>query len=159
MLKEFWGDLAKAQVVEKQVLNTLSSLGTKYKFELVSDQPQYYHKGDIKAIAPDGKEIFIDVKNDSRIHDTRNVLCEEENFFKEGGYYSKGNMYSSYDILAVVSQEEQKIYFIDFPLLKTFYNKTPLEYKEHREQISFFYLCPLGTIKRKGAYLGEIGLA
>ena len=158
MLKEFKKDLAKAQVVEKRVLETLSSLGTEYKFEWVGDQPACYHKGDIKAIAPDGREIYIDVKNDSRIHETGNVLCEEENFFKECGYYSKGNMYSSYDILAVVSQAEQKIYFIDFPLLKTFYNKGTLEYKEHAAQISYFYLCPLGTIKRKGAYLGETAL-
>lgn len=156
MLNEFWGDLAKAQITEQKVLYTLVSLGTNYKFEWVGDQREYFHKGDIKATAPDGKEIFIDVKDDSRIHETKNILCEEENYFKDGDYYSKGNMYSLYDVLAVVSQKEQKIYFIDFHTLQQNYKKGIYKAIEHPAQTSFCYLCSIGQVKKWGAFLGVI---
>jgi hypothetical protein len=42
------------------------------------------------------------------------VLCEEEIFYKDGGYFGKGNMKSNYDIYCIVSQSERKIYVIDF---------------------------------------------
>lgn len=158
MIKEFWGDLARGRVAEHKVLDTLSSLGTEYKFEFVGDQREYFHKGDIKAIAPDGREIFIDVKNDSRIHETRNVLCEEENYFKDTNTYDKGNMYSSYDVLAVVSQREQKIYFIDFHTLQKNYKKGEYKMIEHPSQTCFCYLCSLGMIKKWGGLLGVAAL-
>ena len=46
---------------------------------------------------------FIEVKDDSRIADTGNVLCEERVFFREGNYYQKGFMYNDYEIFCVVS--------------------------------------------------------
>ena len=59
------------------------------------------------------KVYFIEVKNDSRIADTGNVLCEEEVYYKKNDYYGKGNMYSNADVFAIVSKQNQKIYFIN----------------------------------------------
>jgi hypothetical protein len=73
-----------------------------YKVFDVADQPQYYHKGDLRIILPTG-ERFVEVKDDSRIADTQNILCEEEVFYKDINEFVKGNMYSDYDIYAVVS--------------------------------------------------------
>lgn len=76
----------------------------KYTFEDVSDLPQYYHKGDIKATClEDGREIFIEVKDDSRIHQTKNILCEDEVYYKDADYWAPGNMESDYDIYVIVS--------------------------------------------------------
>lgn len=104
MLRDFYTDLNNAKGAEQLVLDTFTKLATGYTFENVSDIREYRYKGDIKAVAADGREIFIEVKDDSRIADTGNVLCEYENFLKEDGRFIKGNMYSNYDIYVVVSQ-------------------------------------------------------
>lgn len=104
MLIYFWKDLAAAKPAEKLVLDTFSSLTTDYTFTDVSNVKECRYKGDIKATAADGKELFIEVKNDSRIANTNNVLCEYQNYIKDGGYYIKGNMCSEYDIYCIVSQ-------------------------------------------------------
>jgi hypothetical protein len=80
-MTQFRKDLEAARASELLVYNYLLSLGLDgVSFELVNDNPAYYHKGDIIARAAN-KEIGIDVKCDSRIAETSNVLCEEENFF------------------------------------------------------------------------------
>ena len=61
------------------------------------------------------------MKDDSRIADTQNILCEDAVYYKESGRYVKGNMYSDYDIYAVVSKKEKVIYFFDFAKLKEIY--------------------------------------
>lgn len=121
MLSEFYKDLEAAAWAEHLVADTFSSLTTGYTFEWVGDQKEYRYRGDIKATAADGREIFIEVKDDSRIADTRNVLCEEENYIKDGDYFIKGNMKSDTDIYCVVSAAERKIYVLDFKVLKKIY--------------------------------------
>jgi hypothetical protein len=96
----------------------ISSAG--YKVLDVSDDPQCYHKGDLKISLPFG-DRYVEVKADSRIGDTQNILCEEAVYYKESGRYVKGNMYSDYDIYAVVSKKEKLIYFFDFAKLKEIY--------------------------------------
>ncbi len=96
MSKQFNIDLANARSAEHLVLDVFTSLTDKYSFEFVGDNSKYYHKGDIIARAANGEEVFIEVKNDSRIAATGNILCEEENYFKFGDYWNKGNMYSDY---------------------------------------------------------------
>ena len=94
--------MEKAKGAEHLVKDVLSSLCDSYKFSLVGCQKEYYHKGDIKATAADGTEIFIEVKDDSRIADTGRVLCEEKVFFNSG-YVQDGFMYSDYEVFCVVS--------------------------------------------------------
>ena len=155
-MSQFQIDLGEAKKVEQIVLEHFQSLTDEYTFINVSDEPQYYHKGDIKAIAADGRQIFIEVKNDGCIGDTHNVLCEEENYFYSTGRIAKGNFYSDYQIYCVVSQEKRKIWVMDFSVLKAHYKKGEFKRKYHAEQISDFYLLPLYIVKRHNGLIAEL---
>lgn len=102
MVSNFFSDLEKGHKAEDIVRNTFAALTNEYSFYDVSGDREYYRKGDIKAIDDDDNEIMIEVKNDSRIAETRNVLCEELVTYADGGF-SDGNMYSDYEIYCVVS--------------------------------------------------------
>ena len=141
---QFYKDLEAAKPAEQLVLQLLSSTG--YDVEDVSDDREYFNKGDIKLTLPDGRVFFIDVKDDSRIAETGNVLCEYEIYYKENDYYGKGDMKKDYDILAVVSQEEHKVYLIDFPLLKAKYKQGEHKVIRHYAQDTYCYLVQLAQI-------------
>jgi hypothetical protein len=66
----------------------------------------------------DGKEIMIEVKDDSKIAETQNVLCEEEVYYDNIQDFVKGNFHSDYEIYCVVSKAERKVYVMDFSILK-----------------------------------------
>lgn len=70
MLANFKADLAKGHRAEQIVIDTFTSLTDKYTFTDVSNISSYYHRGDILALAADGKEVMIEVKNDEVIHKT-----------------------------------------------------------------------------------------
>lgn len=148
MLNEFQKDLAQAKYAEQLVLDYLSSLTSYWSFQDVSNQREYFYRGDIKATAEDGRELFIEVKDDSRIADTHRVLCEEENYIKDGGYFIKGGMYNQTDIYVVVSQQERKIYIIDFKVLQQIYRKGEFKVIPHAQQDTYCYLLDLYIIKR-----------
>lgn len=149
MLSSFKSDLAAARDAELLTLQLLAGATDKYSFEWVGDNPACYHKGDILAIdKATGKEIYIEVKDDSRIADTHNILCEEEVDYFD--YTVKGNIYNDFDIYVVVSKQERKIYVIDGKVLKANYKQGYKKYIPHREQASDCYLLPLGTIKAVG---------
>ena len=152
----FFKDLKEAQKAEELVLEVFSNLSTDYKFEHVGADRSCFYKGDIKATAADGREIFIEVKDDSVIHKSGNILCEEEVYYKETDYFGKGNMQADYDIYVVVSQAERKIYVIDFEILRDNYQRG--EYKEidHPAQITYCYLLPLGVAKRLNAVINVV---
>lgn len=156
MLDNFYRDLEKGKKAEAIVLSAFSNATKDYKFEDVSNQRSFFYKGDIKAVAADGREIFIEVKNDSRIAETHNILCEEEVYYKNADYYGSGNMESDSDIYVVVSQAEKKIYVIDFKILKSIYKKG--EYKEitHPQQITFCYLLPLSIVRKNGGLIATL---
>lgn len=145
-LTQFYRDLEAAKPAEHIVYNYLLTSG--YDVEDVSDIREYYNKGDIKLVLPTGKTFYIDVKDDSRIAETRNVLCEEDVYFKDNDYFSPGDMKKSYDILAVVSKSENKIYFIDFHTLKQNYRKGEFKLIKHYQQDTYAYLVHLAHIKR-----------
>lgn len=160
MLAQFYTDLEKAKAAEDIVRETLNSLTTEYMFIDVSNDKECYYKGDILAFSSSsGQELYIEVKNDSRIWETRNVLCEEEVYYKSGDYYGKGNMSCHSDILAVVSQAEQKIYFIDFHILKENYRKGEYKIIDHPQQTTYCYLCGLSKIKQWGALISVVNYA
>ena len=156
MLKDFHSDLMNAKGAEKIVRDTFASLTNDFTFVDVSDDPQCYYKGDIKAISAD-KEIYIEVKDDSRIAETHKILCEEEVFYKDSDYYGKGNMSCKCDYYCVVSQQEKRIYVLDFNVLKQLYRKFG-DYKEinHPSQITYCYLLDLCRAKQFGALLYKI---
>jgi hypothetical protein len=103
MLKDFFSDMENAKQAELLVRDTLAALTKDYTFVAIGDVKEYRYKGDIKAIDAAGNELFIEVKDDSRIADTGNILCEEENYIKDGDYYIKGNMHCDSDIYCIVS--------------------------------------------------------
>lgn len=142
MLSNFKTDLAAAKEAEQITKTALAAAG--YKVQDVSNNPEYYHKGDLQIILPTGELRYVEVKDDSRIGDTQNILCEEEVYYKESDRYVKGNMYSDYDIYAVVSKKEKVIYFFDFSKLKEIYKRYGT-YKRinHPEQYSECYLLEL----------------
>lgn len=156
MSDAFNRDLPKGKRGEEIVYKVFSSLTDKYKFEMVNDNPYYYHKGDIKAIAADGRQIMIEVKNDEIIHKTGNVLCEEEVYYKERGYQKDGFMYNDYEIYCVVSEPTHKIYVIDFKVLKEHYKSGQYKFFDYSYQSSDTYLLPLGVIKKYGGLIDTI---
>ncbi len=156
MVSNFYSDLAQAREAEDIVLNTFNAMSDKYNFVPVGDNPAYYYKGDILAIGEDGREIGIEVKDDSRIADTHNVLCEEEVYYKSCDYYGKGNMQSDYDVYCIVSRQEQKIYVIDFDILRANYRKGEFREIRHPQQTTYCYLLDIGTIQRLGGLIATI---
>lgn len=156
MVSNFYSDLNKAKKAEDLVRETFASLTNEYTFIDVSNDREYFKRGDIKAVGKDGKEVMIEVKNDSRIAETHNLLCEEENYFIEYGNYVKGNFYSDYEIYCVVSQAERKIYIMDFSILKQHYKSGYFKEIKHYEQICYCYLCPLGKVRQWGAMIEEL---
>lgn len=156
MVATFKEDLAKAKTAEKIVREKLSSLVEDYLFMDVSSLKEFYHQGDIMAANAEGDVRFIEVKDDSKIAETKNVLCEDEVYYKYENYFAKGNMAYDYDIYAVVSQAGRKIYFIDFPILRDNYKKGIFKQIEHSQQTTYCYLVGLHQIKKWGALLGVI---
>lgn len=155
MVKDFFKDLNKGRRAEQIVASALSNLG--YDVADVSDNRSFFYKGDLLITLPSGEKKFVEVKNDSRIADTRNILCEEEVYYKDSDYYGKGNMQSDYEIYSVVSQEENKIYFLNFEVMKSIYKKFG-DFKaiNHYDQITYCYLLSLSDAIRCGALLGEL---
>ena len=157
MVKEFERDLAIGKEAEEIVMDVVSALRSDLTLVDISGDFRYYHTGDIAAIDKKNNKIyFIEVKNDSRIADTGNVLCEEEVYYKKKDYYGKGNMYSNADVFAIVSKQNQKIYFIDFKVLKKNYTKGTYKKIEHPAQDTHCFLCDLGRIKQWGGLIDEI---
>lgn len=156
MVSNFWSDLAQARKAEDLVREVFANLTDKYTFVDVANQREYFKKGDIKAVAADGREVFIEVKKDSRIADTHNLLCEEENYFHSTGEWIKGNFYSDYQIYCVVSEAERKIYVMDFSILKQHYKSGQWKQIRHWEQTCYCYLCPLGNVRAWGAMIAEV---
>lgn len=145
MVSNFYSDLAKAKKGEAITLDVLKHTTDEYVFSDVSEDKAYYYKGDIKAVDDSWglDEYYLDVKMDGCIARTGNILCEEKVYFKDGGYYCKGNMKSDYDYLAIIAVEAQLIYIIDFLKLKKHYKEGRAYSKDHGEQITYGTLFPM----------------
>ena len=147
-MSQFQEDLIAARPAEILVLQVLSSLTNKYNFVDIAAEPQYYDYGDILATGEDGSEFFIDVKNDSRIWETKNILCEELVYDKRSDREKIGFMYSNYNYICIVSQRESRIYVIDFDILKQIYKKGEFRVFNHPTQYTEGYLLNIATVKK-----------
>lgn len=155
MVSNFQADLAAGKEAEVIVAQWLADAG--YQVEDVSNIPEFYYRGDLLITLPTGEKRFIEVKNDTVISTTGNILCEEEQYFKEGGYFKKGFMYNDYDIYAVVSQSENKIYFFDFCKMKEIYKKYgTYKHIDHPQQYSDCYLLEICRAKQFGALITTV---
>ena len=155
MVKKFFSDLENSKQAEQVARECLSALTSDYTFSDVSNIRDYFYKGDIMAVGADGSRTFIEVKQDSRIHETGNVLCEEKVLFFDTGM-KNGNMQSNYDVYCVVSIAARKMWLFDFNIMKANYKKGRYIKIPHEEQITFAYLVPIATFEKMGALIAEI---
>lgn len=156
MLENFERDLAIGREAEEIVREVFSSLDPEHTYENVGNNSLCYYRGDIKVVDKEGNVRYIEVKNDSRIAETRNVLCEEEVYYKKYDYYGKGNMQSDYDIYAVVSKEQREIYVLDFEVLKKNYRKGSYKEIEHPQQITYCFLLSIDELERLGGVIAVV---
>lgn len=159
MITKFYEDLERGKEAEGIVLATLVRKYPEYSFLDVSNERQYWHRGDIVATNTKGERIFIEVKDDSRICDTHNILCEECIWYEDISDFVDGNMHSQYEIYAVLSRAEQVIYLIDFSVMKKIYkDKGTYKVLPHKGQTSYCYLLPLGEVIAEGGLIKQIYL-
>lgn len=156
MLDNFFTDLNNAKGAEKIALEVLSSYYEGWELEDVSSYRDCFYLGDIKATTTTGAIQYIEVKDDSRIADTKNILCEEENYIAESGCYIDGNMKNNTDLYAIVSQTERKIYLLDFKRLKEIYKRGTYKVIPHAQQTTYCYLLELCRAKQWGALIDVI---
>lgn len=157
MKEQFNKDLVAARHAEGLVHKYFSLLDKEHNFINVAEDPEYFYKGDVLATDNSGNRIFIEVKDDKRIADTGNILCEENVYYHSSDYLGRGNMQSDCDIYCVVSQPESKIYVFDFKKLKEYYKVLGV-YKEipHADQTTQCYLLPLWVAKKHDILIGTI---
>ena len=153
MLENFEKDLAEGKEAELIALGILADQTTQYNFTWVGDLRECRYKGDILATAADGTEYYIEVKNDKDIATTGNVLCEDENYIKESGRFIKGNMWNDTDYFAVLSQQDRKLYILDYKKLQSIYRKGEFKIIPHRDQDTYCYLLDLARAKQWGALI------
>ena len=156
MLTNFFTDLEKAKGAEQIALEVLSGYYGGWSIEDVSNDKLCYYKGDLKATTTTGAIKYIEVKDDSRIADTKNILCEEFNYIKDADRMIKGNMFSAGDLYAVVSQSERKIYLLDYAKLREIYTKGQYKIINHAQQVTYCYLLELCRAKQWGALIDTI---
>ena len=159
MFSQFQKDLFLAKGAERIVMNTLKSLTDDYIFTDVSYNANYYHKGDIKAVNKHtGAEYYIEVKDDSRIAETGNILCEYAVMRWDTLKPYNGNMFHDYDIYCIVSKSDKKIYIIDFNILERIYTKGKdiKIYHEIENSTTYCRLLPLKTLIDEGGLLYTI---
>ena len=152
--EQFNKDLAFGKKAEEIVFNYFSSIDDKHTYIDVSDKSFYYHLGDIIAVDRETKEqILIEVKNDSCIHRTGNVVCEEWVHYKSTGQTKNGNIHNNNDIYIVVSQEQRKIYVMDMKVLKRIYLNGRYKEFDYAHQASGCFLVSLDSIRANGGLI------
>lgn len=76
----------------------------------VSEDSKWFEKGvDLIIIQPDG-DIWIDVKCDERIHETKNVAVELIEIASINGFIKKGYFYSDIDYIYYFDWHNKKFY-------------------------------------------------
>lgn len=163
MASNFRRDHEKAKIAEHLVWEVLCNTDSDFDFEEVGDNPEWYYHGDIRAINElDNIEVGVEVKNDSRIADTQNVLIEVKVWSYKENRYLKPNLESNYDYYAVVAQQINTIYIMDWNVLKRIYKQGKPYTKDHyddngrKSQKTIGTLVNLGLIKRNGGLLYTI---
>jgi hypothetical protein len=165
MVENFYEDLAAARKAEQLVLEVLRNTNTEdYIFNDVSEDPEYFHRGDIE-IWDDffGYHIYMDVKDDGCISKTGNILAEHRVWYADAGWQQGFMQNSTYDYIAYVSQQDNKIYILNFHQWKRFYKTN---YKRHIEiphykndkktQTTDAYLMSLETARKLHIVEAEI---
>ena len=156
MITSFWHDLQIAKTAEEEVISALSNLAPDIEFVNVSNDKEYFYKGDIKAILPDGRCAMIEVKRDTRIGDTHNILCQEAKKYWDKDYWQKGTMHSDYEVYAIVSPQRRRVCFIDFKVLFAHYKEGKHRVFITDEAAEDIYLLPLEYLEEQGGIIATV---
>ena len=119
MIHNFQDDNAIGKRGERIFAAFLESRGCRY--EDVSESKEYQDK-DVDFIVysrkEPGRKVMVEVKNDTRIAQTGNVFFETMSNvdFATNGCFSK----TEADLMAIVSETEKLIYFVDAKFLKEY---------------------------------------
>lgn len=161
MVKGFYEDLAIAKKGERIVLEVLQNFNNDaYEFTDVSNEKEYWHRGDIECYDDDWLcSYYIDVKDDSCISYTGNLLAEHRVWYKGSGWKEGFMQNATYDYVAYLSQADKKIYMLDFEAWKKQYRKV---FKKHiniphgGNQTTDAFLMPLNDARKLGIVVAEI---
>jgi hypothetical protein len=124
MVKGFYEDLKKAKKGEQIVLEVLRNANTEYDFDDVSNDKEYWHRGDIECWDDTWLcSYYIDVKDDGCVSSTGNILAEHRVWYKGSGWKEGFMQSATYDYVAYLSQPDNKIYLLDFEAWKKQYKK------------------------------------
>ena len=156
--EDFKNDIAIAAKAERILFDCIDAeLGLNYDVQLKTDDEAWFKRGDVAILDYNGKDIGIDAKDDGVCYRTGNIFVEE--YIDWRYYYTDGWIKAKYDVLAVVSQQDSKIYFIDFARLKK-------EYKQLRFRAnvpSYFdahtcwgSLVKIARLRSEGLLLAEV---
>ena len=151
-------DMEIAEKAERILFDVIDAeLGLDYDVIYTAKEKEWRKRGDVAIMDYNGKDIGLDAKDDGVCYRTGNIFVEE--YIDRGYYYEDGWIKAKYDVLAVVSQQDSKIYFIDFPRLKKEYRQlrfrfnVPSEFKNHT---CYGSLVKLSKLRKCGLMLAEV---
>ena len=151
-------DMAVAEKAERILFDVIDSeLGLDYEICNTSKDKEWRKRGDVAIMDYNGKNIGLDAKDDGVCHRTGNIFVEET--IDRGYCWEDGWIKAKYDVLAIVNQHDQKIYFIDFNGLKCEYKRlrhafgVPSRFKNH---VCYGSLVKLSKLRKSGIMLAEI---
>lgn len=151
-------DMGIAEKAERILLDVVDSeLGLDYDVRYTAQERVWRKRGDVAIMGYNGKDIGLDAKDDGVCYRTGNIFVEE--IIDRGYCLEDGWIKAKYDVLAVVSQQHSKIYFIDFARLKAEYKKlrhalnVPSKFKNHT---CWGSLVKIDKLRSEGLLLAEI---
>lgn len=160
MVKNFYSDLAKAKLGENIVRQVLQGCQDEYEIYDVSEDKEYWHKGDIEIYdVEEHISYYLDVKDDSRIHQTGNLLAEHRVWYAKGGWCEGFMQNSDYDYIGYLSQPDKMIYILDFRMWQKYYltkSQRHLQIPHGGAQTTDGYLMSLDTARKLGIVIAEI---
>lgn len=128
-MKAFQNDLKANRPSEYLAAELMHLKFPKCKVSFVGDDKNCYHLGDLKITLPNGKSVYVDVKNDKRWAETGNLNAEDE-LWKlayekhTGDGFTNGFMrVARYDYVIYLDVVGKQFLFIDFKKWKKEYRK------------------------------------
>lgn len=173
-------DANKNGYAESIAANLLRQQYPSCKVEIVADEQEFWHRGDIRVTLPNGTERYIDVKNDGVWGRTGNLNAEDElwkvDWVRYGNGFRDGFMRTaSYDGIMYMDTDRGTYLFINFKRWKEEYDK-PGNFRvvgrnndscgrkvmEHRDshgdvyETTYGYLNPVKRMIELGVVVGQV---
>lgn len=144
-------DAELAREPEEKAIEILSLAFDKASFENLHDKPEFWHRGDVKMTF-NGHEAYGDIKDESCVHYTKNIFCENYKYFhKTPNKKSNGWMRASrYDLVFIFDDIDKNIYVLDFRKLKKVYEDYPLKRSKLSDCNAYGNCVPLSECRKSG---------